>query len=118
MSYRADIKVNTHINELDDKINVITRQQPNFEGWTEKCITEIIVERYELVEQAEDNYDAYCQTYQKCLEDFDDEIGCDTLDGCKLLYKNHRNEMHYEKPYIHFWNETVCTEMILIKKLN
>ena len=115
MSYRADIKVNTHINELDDKINVITRQQPNFEGWTEKCITEIIVERYELVEFNKENYDSYCRDLQACIKNFNDSIDCITLNGCISLYNNYRKD---KRPYIHFWNETVCTEMTLIKKLN
>jgi len=89
-------------------------QENPLSGWTEECIENKTIENWQLIEPDMDCA-TVCEIETKCkdtgqgitcsLSMYGDRINC--FEECRTA----------EKPYIRWWNETVCTKKMLVKEI-
>lgn len=109
------------------------------EGWTAGCLNWTVVEKYELINSFADAYD-YCKNtmcidkaiqFNSCWKSVGVSMCGYTLDAlrdCILddcmpshscsSFKLCENITFPSKPYIRYWNESVCVKETLVREVN
>lgn len=113
---------------LNDGVSISPISDTTPKGWQQECIETKQIERYELVEPLKGansvyNYciDSICYDVQSCIDHFSNTNNLDDVPFCfqqaRCILKC-TEENDNKKPYLNFWNETVCVKYTLVKEVD